>query len=100
MHAVMQWAWAHGHIMANPLGIVDHILLEQNAKNEHRPAMPWRDIPAFTKAQLRDIEPWQEHARAAPAPDSHGVRVAAKCAARRGVMSTSMPKFGPFLTKG
>ena len=25
MHAVMQWAWAHGHISANPVSIVDHI---------------------------------------------------------------------------
>ncbi|MCX5542184.1 hypothetical protein M3A49_22230 [Paraburkholderia sp. CNPSo 3076] len=25
--------------------------------SRHQPAMPWRDIPAFAKAQLRDIEP-------------------------------------------
>jgi integrase len=57
MHAVMQWAWAHGHITANPVGVVDHILPKQNAKKEHQPAMPWRDAPASAKAQLRDIEP-------------------------------------------
>ncbi|WP_233863999.1 tyrosine-type recombinase/integrase [Paraburkholderia adhaesiva] len=56
MHAVMQWAWAHGHITANPVSVVDHLLPKQNAKKEHQPAMPWRDIPAFAKAQFRDIE--------------------------------------------
>ncbi|MFP6558339.1 tyrosine-type recombinase/integrase [Paraburkholderia sp. B3] len=57
MHAVMQWAWAHGHISANPVSVVDHILPKQGAKKEHQPAMPWREVPAFAKAQLRDIEP-------------------------------------------
>ena len=28
----------------------------KNAKRERQPAMPWRNIPAFAKAQLRDIE--------------------------------------------
>jgi integrase len=64
MHAVMQWAWAHGHIGANPVSVVDHLLPKQNAKKEHQPAMPWRNIPAFVKAQLRDIEPG-ENTRAA-----------------------------------
>jgi len=57
MHAVMQWAWAHGHVSSNPVSVVDHILPKQGAKKEHQPAMPWRDVPAFTKAQLRDIAP-------------------------------------------
>jgi integrase len=57
MHAVMQWAWAHGHITANPVSVVDHLLPKQNAKKEHQPAMPWRDVPAFANAQLCDIEP-------------------------------------------
>ena len=56
MHAVMQWAWAHGHIAANPVSVVDHLLPKQNAKVEHQPAMPWRDIPAFVKTCLADIE--------------------------------------------
>ncbi|WP_129562585.1 tyrosine-type recombinase/integrase [Paraburkholderia dokdonensis] len=56
MHAVLQWAWAHGHITANPVSVVDHLLPKQNAKKEHQPAMPWHEIPAFAKAQLRDIE--------------------------------------------
>ncbi|MBB5409457.1 integrase [Paraburkholderia sp. HC6.4b] len=56
MHAVMQWAWAHGHITANPVSVVDHILPKQSAKKEHQPAMPWRQIPAFVKAQLSHIE--------------------------------------------
>ncbi|WP_322107411.1 tyrosine-type recombinase/integrase, partial [Paraburkholderia sp. J41] len=37
--------------------MVDHLLPKQNAKKEHQPAMPWRAIPAFVKAQLNDIEP-------------------------------------------
>jgi integrase len=52
MHAVMQWAWAHGHITANPVSVVDHILPKQNAKKEHQPAMPWRDVPAFVKTHI------------------------------------------------
>ncbi len=52
MHAVMQWAWAHGHITSNPVAVVDHILPKQNAKKEHQPAMPWRDVPAFVKTHV------------------------------------------------
>ncbi|CAJ6412077.1 phage integrase [Burkholderia pseudomallei] len=52
MHAVMQWAWAHGHVTANPVAVVDHVLPKQNAKKEHQPAMPWRDIPKFVRAHL------------------------------------------------
>jgi integrase len=57
MHAVMQWGWAHGHITANPVSVVDHLLPKQNAKKEHQPTMPCREIPAFVQAQLRDSKP-------------------------------------------
>lgn len=40
MHAVMQSARAHGHIPANPVSVVDHILPKQSSKAEHQPAMP------------------------------------------------------------
>ncbi len=60
----MQWAWAHGHVSSNPVSVVDHILPNQGAKKEHQPAMPWRDVPAFTKARLRDIGP-SDNTRAA-----------------------------------
>lgn len=53
--AVMQWAWAHGHVTANPVSVIDHLLPKQNAKKAHQPAMPWRLIPAFVKAQLCDL---------------------------------------------
>ncbi|MBB3255530.1 hypothetical protein F4827_000263 [Paraburkholderia bannensis] len=53
----MQWFWAHGHISANPVSLVDHILPKQNANNEHQPAMPWRDVPVLAKEQLGDIKP-------------------------------------------
>ncbi|KVD36989.1 integrase [Burkholderia ubonensis] len=56
MHAVMQWAWAHGNVTANPVSVVDHILPKQNARKEHQPAMPWRDVPAFVKAQFAECE--------------------------------------------
>jgi hypothetical protein len=56
MHAVMQWAWAHGHITANPVSVVDHILPKQNAKKEHQPAMPWRDVPAFVKKHVAEFK--------------------------------------------
>ncbi|WP_346778381.1 site-specific integrase [Paraburkholderia sp. Tr-20389] len=39
------------------MSVVDHLLPKQNAKKEHQPAMHWREIPAFARAQLRDIEP-------------------------------------------
>lgn len=52
MHAVMQWAWAHGHVTANPVSVVDHLLPKQNAKKEHQPAMPWRDLPSFAQQHL------------------------------------------------
>lgn len=54
MHAVMQCAWAHCHITANPVSVVDHILPKQTAKVEHQPAMPWRDVPAFVKEHLAE----------------------------------------------
>jgi integrase len=57
MHAVMQWAWAHGHISANPVSVIDHILPKQSAKPEHQPAMPWRQIPKFVTAHLAEHEP-------------------------------------------
>lgn len=56
MHAVMQWAWAHGHIAANPVAVVDHILPKQNAKPEHQPAMDWRDVPAFVNEHVASLE--------------------------------------------
>jgi integrase len=56
MHAVMQWAWAHGHITANPVSVVDHILPKQNAKKEHQPAMPWRDVPEFVKKHVAEFK--------------------------------------------
>jgi len=54
MHAVMQWAWAHGHITANPISVVDHLLPKQSAKAEHQPAMPWRQVPGFVAAHLAE----------------------------------------------
>jgi integrase len=54
MDAVFKWAWAHGHIVANPVAVVDHILPKQNAKPEHQPAMPWKDVPAFVTAHIKE----------------------------------------------
>lgn len=57
IHAVMQWAWAHGHITSNPVSVVDHILPKQSVKPEHQPAMPWRHVPDFVTAHLAKLEP-------------------------------------------
>lgn len=56
MHAVMSWGWAHGHCVANPVDVVNHLLPQQPGKSvrtEHQPAMPWRDIPKFISDKLR-----------------------------------------------
>jgi integrase len=55
MHAVMQWAWAHGHITSNPISVVDHMLPKQSTKSEHQPAMAWQQVPKFVVAHLADI---------------------------------------------
>jgi integrase len=57
MHAVMQWAWAHGYITANPVSVVDHILPKQSGKAEHQPAMPWKQVPKFVSVHLADHKP-------------------------------------------
>jgi integrase len=57
MHAIMQWAWAHGYITANPVSVVDHILPKQSGKPEHQPAMPWRQVPQFARANLAEHKP-------------------------------------------
>jgi integrase len=57
MQAVMDWACAHGHIVANPVAVVDHLLPQQNAHVEHQPAMPWRTIPAFIQRHLANRGP-------------------------------------------
>ncbi|HDR8934521.1 tyrosine-type recombinase/integrase [Burkholderia vietnamiensis] len=56
MHAVMQWAWAHGHITANPISVVDHLLPKQSGKPEHQPAMPWQQVPKFVDAHLAELK--------------------------------------------
>ena len=49
MSAVMAWCWAHGHVQANPVDVVEHLLPRQQSAKTHRPAMPWRDVPAFAR---------------------------------------------------
>lgn len=53
MHAVLQWAWAHGYIAANPVAVVDHLLPTVARSKDHHPAMPWRQAPAFVGAHLQ-----------------------------------------------
>lgn len=57
MHAVMQWAWAHGHVTANPVSVIDHILPKQSLKPQHQPAMPWQHVPKFAAIHLAKREP-------------------------------------------
>lgn len=93
--AVLQWGWAHGHITANPVSMVDHLLPKQKAKKEHQPAMPWREVPEFAKAQLRDIEPG-DSTRAAFLFLILTAARSGEGAARRGANSTSTPVSGRF----
>jgi len=53
----MQWAWAHGHIVANPVMAVDYILPEQSTKTTHPPAMPWSHVPQFVESHLAKHTP-------------------------------------------
>lgn len=48
--AVMNWAAAHGFILASPVAVVDKMLPKQPGKRErveHQPALPWRELPVF-----------------------------------------------------
>ncbi|TAN11537.1 MAG: site-specific integrase [Burkholderiaceae bacterium] len=50
---VMATCWAQGHVKGNPLDVVDRLLPKQSAPvDQHQPAMPWRDVPAFVSAHL------------------------------------------------
>jgi len=53
MHAVMQWGWAHAHILANPISVFAQTLPKQNAKKKHQTAMPWRNarVAAFKQGE-------------------------------------------------
>lgn len=56
IHTVMAWGWAHGYCTANPVDVVNHLLPQQPSKvlrEQHHPAMPWRDIPAFISKYLK-----------------------------------------------
>jgi hypothetical protein len=44
MHTVMQWAWAHGHIGANPVGVVD----QYNNEREHQGRWCYGKTPMCT----------------------------------------------------
>lgn len=57
MHAVMQWAWAHGLVTANPVSVVDHLLPKQSGRPEHQPAMPWAEVPSFARVHLSNPKP-------------------------------------------
>jgi integrase len=58
MHAVFAWAWAHGHIGANPVDVVDYLLPKQNGNGkEHQPAMPWQDCASFIAEHLSKRAP-------------------------------------------
>lgn len=52
-HAVMAWAWAHGHVESNPVDVVDYLLAKQTDRPEHMPAMPWRDIAGWARLHMK-----------------------------------------------
>ena len=59
IHVVMQWGWAHGFCVANPVDVVDHLLPQQSrGRDEHQPAMPWRQLPLFVATSVYTDEPY------------------------------------------
>lgn len=59
IHVVMQWGWAHGFCVANPVDVVDHLLPHQTrGRDEHQPAMPWRQLPLFVATSVYTDEPY------------------------------------------
>ncbi|EIG2940151.1 site-specific integrase, partial [Escherichia coli] len=59
IHVVMQWGWAHGFCVANPVDVVDHLLPQQTrGRDEHQPAMPWRQLPLFVATSVYTDEPY------------------------------------------
>ena len=59
IHVVMQWGWAHGFCVANPVDVVDHLLPHQTrGRDEHQPAMPWSQLPLFVATSVYTDEPY------------------------------------------
>jgi hypothetical protein len=58
----------------------------------HQPAMPWRDVPAFVKTHIAGFK----QGEAMRAALLFLILTAAKCAARRGMNSTSKQAWGAF----
>ncbi len=59
IHAVIAWGWAHQHCQSNPVDVVNRLLPSQQALSvrvAHQPAMPWKDIPAFYNAHLKNVK--------------------------------------------
>lgn len=55
----MQWGWAHGFCVANPVDVVDHLLPQQTrGRDEHQPAIPWRQLPLFVATSVYSDEPY------------------------------------------
>lgn len=50
--AVMSANKARGHVKANALDDVHHLLPKQPKRDNHQPAMPWQDVPAFVRDKL------------------------------------------------
>ncbi len=59
IHSVMQWGWAHGHCVANPVDVIGYLLPSQaivNARIQHQPAMPWRQVPRYVATKVCNDE--------------------------------------------
>ena len=55
----MQWGWAHGFCVANPVDVVDHLLPQQTrGRDEHQPAMPLEAVTAFVATSVYTDEPY------------------------------------------
>jgi len=57
IHAVMQWGWAHGYCVANPVDVVEHLLpVQASVRTNHQPAMPWRQVPGYVATKVYNDE--------------------------------------------
>lgn len=51
-HSVMASCFAQGHTQGNPVDVVSMLLPKQGPTQNHQPAIPWPEVPAFVAKHL------------------------------------------------
>lgn len=51
-HSVMASCFAQGHTQGNPVDVVSMLLPKQGPTQNHQPAIPWLEVPAFVAEHL------------------------------------------------